>query len=350
VSPQYAPNSTKTFRSFRFSRLYVERDARAYPLAEQVPAGLDGLPLVEIDHYKDVFNRPGQDFQVQKRAPALILAVERGNYLYRAGERVCGCDAPLPVYYNDMVRNCLYNCDYCFLQGMHDSAHCVLFVNTEDFVAAARRTADRGEITLSVSYLTDLLAFEPLFGLCGVWIDAAESHPSLRIEIRTKSNNYRAIRSRAPAPSTLLSFSISPEPARKRYEPGCAGLRNRLFAAREAQRDGMRVGLCFDPILPVSDWRAAYDECIAETFRTLDPERIEEATLGVFRAAPDFLKRMRRSRSDTDVLHAPYVVQHEPEGGAVATHPPELREALVEHVSARLSEHLPPDRIHPIHG
>ena len=36
-------------------------------------------------------------------------------------------------FYFSHMYNCLYDCEYCFLQGMYSSADYVLFVNYEDF-------------------------------------------------------------------------------------------------------------------------------------------------------------------------------------------------------------------------
>ena len=31
------------------------------------------------------------------------------------------------------MHNCIYDCRYCFLQGMYRSAHYVVFINYEDY-------------------------------------------------------------------------------------------------------------------------------------------------------------------------------------------------------------------------
>ncbi|GIT63906.1 MAG: hypothetical protein Ct9H300mP22_3060 [Gammaproteobacteria bacterium] len=38
-------------------------------------------------------------------------------------------------YYFSHMLNCVYDCRYCFLQGMYRSANYVLFINYEDFEA-----------------------------------------------------------------------------------------------------------------------------------------------------------------------------------------------------------------------
>ncbi len=330
-------------------RIYYERDSLDWPATQNILTRLSHLPVVEIGHYKDVFNRPGQHFQTQKRSPALILAVERERLIYDASARIRSWGAGVPLYYNAPVRNCLFNCDYCFLQGMHSSGNVVLFVNTPDFMQEAAERAKRKRIVLSLSYMTDLLAFEPLVPISRQWIAFADRTDNLEIEIRTKSEFYGAIRTLSPSESTILSVSLSPAHVAAHYERGCASFAGRLFAVRQAVEAGWRVRLCFDPIVYVDGWEEKYERCVREVFTRLDPSRIEEVSFGVMRMAPDFLSRIRSVRSDSEILFYPFVTE---EDGAsrVATYPVELREHMRETMHESLRRHMPDDRIHFVHG
>ena len=62
----------------RYSHVYVEKGARAYPLTDAILSKLQGSVVIDIDHYKDVFDRPRQDIVFQKENPCLILAVRTG--------------------------------------------------------------------------------------------------------------------------------------------------------------------------------------------------------------------------------------------------------------------------------
>ncbi|MFP4510317.1 MAG: radical SAM protein [Spirochaetaceae bacterium] len=331
-------------------RVYVEKGARDYPDTTDILDRLSGVPVQDITHYKDVFNRPGQHFQVQKRAPALILAVERENLLYDGKARVASWGAELPLYYNAPVRNCAFNCDYCFLQGMHNSGNLVVFVNSGDFMSAAAERSTLGPIFLSISYLTDLLAFEPLIPICERWIRFAETNNNLTIEIRTKSDLFRVLR-HIPAPrNTVLSFSLSPDKIARKYERGCAPLHGRLLAAREAIRAGWRVRLCIDPVIRTEDWRALYTAFIHEIFSRLPAAQVEEVSFGVVRLAPDFLKRIQIMRHDSDMLYYPFVHESGGDFGDVATYPNEVRTGMKGHVEEELLRYLPREKIHFVHG
>lgn len=331
-------------------RVYVERDALEYPDTERIMERLPDAPVQVIGHYKDIFNRPGQHFQTQKHAPALILAVEKENLLYDGKSRVASWGANLPLYYNAPVRNCVYNCDYCFLQGMHNSGNLVVYVNTEDFMAAASRKASVEPIFLSISYLTDLLALEPLLPICERWISFAETNDNLTIEIRTKSDLFRVIRHLGKPLNTVLSFSLSPDHIARRYERGCAPLQGRLLAAREAIRAGWRVRLCIDPIVRTADWKRQYTEFVREIFRRLPSDGIEEISFGVVRLAPDFLKRIQLMRQDSDILYFPFVTEESGTYGKVSTYPADAREEMKRVLEQELLNHIATEKIHFVHG
>jgi len=194
----------------RFSHIYYEDAARAFPITDAILARYAHLPQTNIARYQEIFNRNRQHFQIQKRAQALVLAVSHHQLLYSAGARVKSF-GHTNVSYTDQIRNCIYNCSYCFLQGMHQSAHCLLFVNEHDYHLKALRALEREKtLTISISYLSDLLAVEHLVPLCRSWIELACDHPHLTIEIRTKSNNFDVLRDIAPVDNVMLVWSLTP--------------------------------------------------------------------------------------------------------------------------------------------
>ena len=49
-----------------FSNIYIERGAVEYPLSKIAQSKFMGSNVIEIDHYKDIFNRRGQDSSCKK--------------------------------------------------------------------------------------------------------------------------------------------------------------------------------------------------------------------------------------------------------------------------------------------
>ena len=328
-----------------YSHIYIERAAADYADTHHIRQRFPEARQIEIEHHGELFNRPRQHFQIQKRSPKLILAVARGQLLYRGSERIDSFDEGF-VHYNAQIRNCLYNCEYCFLQGMHNSANILLYVNGSDFVRAAREHLHaHGPYWLSISYLTDLLAFEDMLPLCRRWIEFARAEPDITIEIRTKSDNWPALRDIDPPGNVILVWSLSPHAIAQRHELGTASFRNRLLAAREAAHAGWRLRLCFDPVLAVENWRTHYTDGFRELFERIEPRYIEKISFGVFRMHPDFLSRIRAMRADSPLLYSPFE-----RSNGVVSHPAATIATMRTFVEQQLTRWLPVERIAFVHG
>ncbi len=328
-----------------FDHVYVERSARDYPLTRDVLSRLSSPHVTEIDDANAFFKRPGQDFALQKRAPKLILARKRGTYLYRGNERIASFGAERALFYTDIVRNCLFDCDYCFLQGMHPSANILLNVNIEDYLEAVTTHMTRyGELYLSISYLSDLLGFERHFGLVRRWIEASRNIRGVEIEVRTKSDGFSTLHDVAPHKGVILTWSLSPDALARGHEAGTGGFAQRLFDARRAALRGWRVRLCFDPVIVAESWRDDYRRAVEEVFRRMPHDGIEAVSFGVFRMHPDFLRRMRVFRRESILENG--VIDRE----GVASYAAEIREEVFAFMTDLLARELPRERIHAVHG
>jgi spore photoproduct lyase len=328
-----------------FDHIYVEQGARDTPIARDILGRVNPGHITEIDDAQRFFKRPGQDFARQKWAPRLILARKTNQLLYAGSERVASFGADQQVYYTDVVRNCLFDCDYCFLQGMHRSANILVHVNLPDYVSAVdRHIADHGRLYLSISYLSDLLGFERHFGLVRRWIEVARDRPQLEIEVRTKSDGFPAIADLEPHPGVVFTWSLSPDVVARRSEAGTAAFAQRLLDAMRAAQQGWRVRICFDPIIVADRWREHYASAVEQVFRRMPPGSVEEVSYGVFRMHPDFLRRIRTFRSAESLERGIQV------GPSVAAYEDELREEVFSFMQNALAQHMSPERIHQVHG
>jgi len=170
-----------------FSHIYVENGVIENKNTKRILSKFKKSNVIKINHYKDVFCRHNQDFLVQKKSPKLILARNDGNLIYE-GARVCDDFGNEHFYYTSSIMNCLYNCEYCYLQGVYSSANIVLFVNLEDVFKQVECILKKHSVYLCISYDTDLMAFENITGFIRKWIQFAEKHDNLKIEVRTKSS------------------------------------------------------------------------------------------------------------------------------------------------------------------
>ncbi|WOO39850.1 SPL family radical SAM protein [Rubellicoccus peritrichatus] len=327
-----------------FSRIYVEKDALKYPFAQQVLDRFSKANLVYIDDYRNVFNRSGQDFRLQKASKSLILAKKKDNLLYD-GNAMVQDFGYRNFAYNTPVLNCIYDCAYCYLQGMFSSANLVAFVNTEDFfdatkLAIAERPDKSAPLHLALSYDTDLLASETILPFCCEWIEFCRNNPDLVIEIRTKSANLAPLADIRPLDRCILAWTMTPPELAERYETDAPKPEKRLIAATKAIDAGWPVRLCFDPVLPCGDWDAIYSSFYEEVFSRLSGQQVLDASLGVFRINHQFYTRLKKNRPNTDLVYRNWTR----EGDSLSL-PSTEREKMLERLTALLRRYLPQEKI-----
>lgn len=323
-----------------FSHIYVEKDVINHPVTKKLLSRFPKAGQVEINHYKDVFSRNNQNFLIQKRAPSLILAKKHDNFLYK-GAPVCQDFGNHHFYYTSLVMNCIYDCEYCFLQGVYSSANIVVFVNIEDYFMHVEKKLSNHPVYLCLSYDTDLLALERKLGFVREWISFAERFPELTVEVRTKSANIKVIENLPPSKNVILAWTLSPEPVWKNFEHNTPSLRQRISCIKKALDKGFRVRICFDPIIYSKDWLSSFSEMVEKTFTEVPPERITDVGIGVFRISRDYLKRMRKNRPDSVITQYPYEYDN-----GVYHYGRKLSDSMISNACDIVAKYIPEENIY----
>ena len=323
-----------------FSMIYAEKQ-----IQHQIKDfSLTNEPIL-IEHYKDLFNRSHQNFAKQKKAPALILAKKTGTLIYK-GAPVCQSFGNEHFYYTSCMMNCIYHCDYCYLQGMYPSGHVVVFVNLEDYFNELQLLLQQHSIYLCISYDTDLLALESRFGFVKQWLLFASKHNNLSLEIRTKSGNpfifqelSKIYQDDSLKQQIIFSWTVSPETIIETIEHGTASLSLRLQALRCAKEAGFSVRLCFDPMIYHSNWKTSYQQLIETIFSEIPATILFDVSIGVFRISTEYLKNMRKKRPDCAIVQYPYITEQG------VSHYGTLSEEMVNYLQQLLLSYLPAEKI-----
>jgi spore photoproduct lyase len=323
-----------------FSHVYIEKGIINHPNTKKILSHFKNSTKIEIDHYKDVFCRGKQSFVMQKHSLKLILAEKKDNLVYEGAE-VCEDFGNAHFYYTSSIMNCIYDCEYCYLQGMYPSALIVIFVNIEDIFKQIEELLKEHPVYLCISYDSDLLSLEGITNFTAKWMQFAAKHKNLKIELRTKSANFKAIRHIDPLDNFILAWTLSPDEVIKEHEAKTPNLYSRLKSAKEAIEKGWKVRICFDPLLYVRDWKEKYDTCIEKTFKDISPDKILDISIGVFRVSKDYLKKMRKGRENSLILSYPYEVNN-----GVCSYSPKHSKQLIEFVYNKVCEYVPKEKIY----
>lgn len=298
-------SSSKDLFNFPFSHIYVEEKVMDHELTKSILSRYSKSVVIPIAHYKDVFNRPRQSFLLQKTAPSLILARNTGSSVFK-GAPVCQDFGYDHFYYTSCARNCIYDCEYCFLRGMYGSGNVVIFVNLEDTFAEVEALLQEHPVYLCVSYDTDLMAMDNLTGYVSRWAEFTKKHKDLTIEIRTKSFRKDLFNLIPPCDRVIFAYTISPQEIIGKYEKKTASLSDRLSAAAFAMEKGFPVRLCFDPLIYVRNWKEIYTEMVTVVRRHIDGKKLKDVSVGSFRISSEYIKKIRKDFPGSSICQFPY--------------------------------------------
>ncbi len=285
-----------------FSAIYYESEIENHPRVRGLRQRYAQLPQVPIGRYGEIFNRKNQNFRLQKQHPALVLARKHGKLVLPAPPGY-GFDADQSFYFSHML-NCLYDCRYCFLQGMFRSAHYVLFVNYEDFGEEIRRSAgkDGNQTVFYSGYDCDSLALDPVSEFSDYILPLFADLPDATLELRTKSTQVRKLLNTEPIPNVVVAMSFTAQEAAEQWEHKVPPTEKRLEALVRLQQAGWRIALRFEPVFPGLQEVGDFSELFDQLFGALDVPGIHSVSLGEFRMPPDYFKITRRLYPDNGLL------------------------------------------------
>ncbi len=329
---------------------WVEEDIMGDPRAVGLCKGAD--KVIPIKHYKDIFNAKGHDFKKEKHSGSFIVAKNKDALVY-PGAPFCQSFGNEHFYYASCVKNCIFDCDYCFLQGLYPCGYPVYFINLEDYFEELDGLLETFPVYVCISYDTDLLGMEPKLHYVEKWVSYAQKRPNLKVEIRTKSGNssifreYKKLKTDFITENTdniIFAWTISPEEVTSFAEVGLPAVEKRLDALRGAKDAGFPVRLCFDPMLFHPEWKESYKQLFKSVFNSVSAEDVVDVSVGVFRISNKLLKRMRDANELSPVTQFPYITENG------ACHYGDLSKEMVEFAKEELKKYLPVEKIYAWEG
>ena len=323
--------------------IYIEADIRQQPRVAVITARFPAARVIECTRYGEVFNPKAQNFRLQKQKPALILAKKHKNFALQAPPNY-GIGAVNNYYFSHML-NCLYDCRYCFLQGMYQSANYVLFVNYEDFQDEIKQIADRHTLEpvhFFSGYDCDSLALEPVTGFAGEFLPFFATLPNAWLELRTKSTQIRSLANIEPLPRCVVAFSLSPAEIAEKAEAKAPPLARRLAAIQALQQQGWKIGLRFDPLIYQTGYREQYQQFFSSVFNIIDANLLHSVSLGVFRLPEAYFKKMHKLYPDEKLFASPLQNQN-----GMVSYRTELEQNMLQSCSDAILNYIPADRFFP---
>lgn len=275
-------------------RIYIEKSIKDHPRVAKVLSFYPNREIVFCDHYGEVFNPRSQNFRLQKANQALILAKKTGKKVLAApsGFGIGSIDN----YYFSHVLNCLYDCRYCFLQGLYPSAHMVLFVNYEDFILEIEEIISENKNASSCffsGYDSDSLAFENVSGFFDEFYEVFKRNKKSILELRTKSINIGPLLKKTPIPNVVVAFSLTPKDISLQVEKGTPAFSKRLKAIELIAEKGWNIGLRLDPLIECVGFESLYRDLLEKVLTPNILSNLHSISVGTMRFPEKVYKRIK---------------------------------------------------------
>lgn len=327
------------------STIYIEEEIASHPRTLTILERFPDATKIMCERYGEIFNRKSQNFRLQKKQPALILASKHKGLVLPTPKQY-GIGAEHNYYFSHML-NCLYDCRYCFLQGMFQSAHYVLFVNYEDFIDDMQSLVEKHNkepVHFFSGYDCDSLALEPVTHFTDDFLPFFENNKNALLELRTKSTQIRNLLKREPIENCVVAFSFTPDNIAKTLEHKAPAVDKRLQAIVDLQQAGWQVGLRFDPLIYTKEYANEYRELFNNVFSKVKEEHLHSVSLGSFRLPKDYFRKLEKLYPDEKLFASPL----EEENNSIG-YPAEIRDDMLNFCQDIITKHIPTEKFFPCH-
>ena len=306
--------------------IYFEEEVSNYPRTQFLLERFAKARHIPIKRYGELFNKRSQNFRLQKLKPALILAKKYKRHVLPTPEGF-GIGGVRNFYFAHM-NNCLYDCRYCFLQGMYSSANYVLFVNYEDFDRALSKCIQQhpnDSITFFSGYDCDSLAMENITGFAAHLLPVFKNFKSALLELRTKSVQIKPLESITPIDNCVIAYSLIPKIISQALDHKAPSIDRRLGAMVRLAKLGWKIGLRFDPLIYGINWKMQYKELFDLIFATIPTASIHSVSYGPLRFPKAMFRKIVKFYPEEKLFAGAL-----PEKDGLVAYKPEIEEEMAD--------------------
>ena len=264
--------------------IYVENEIKGHSRTLSILSKFKSSRVIYINRYSEIFNKKNQSFRIQKKDPSLILAQKINNFVLKAPEGF-GIGASKNYYFSHMY-NCIYDCKYCFLQGLYSSANYLVFVNYEDFLTQIKNliTGNKGEsMTFFSGYDCDSLAMEKVTNFGDFFLKNYFQNKKITYEFRTKSLQIYPFLKNIPSENIIIAYSLLPDDFSKMFDIKAPSINLRIKSLKQLTSLGWQIGLRFDPLIYDKNWKVYYKELIRTIVDEVDINYLHSVSFGSLR-------------------------------------------------------------------
>ena len=283
-----------------FDRVFIERDVLSNPYTQNILKKIKYKEKLEIDQYDNYFGKYKKKYLNKQKENNLFIANKKGQ-LVKETPPAYGLSGDKHYYYIHQY-NCIYECDYCYLQGYFHSPDIVMFVNHEEIINEMQKIMEKNSnkrIWFHAGEFSDSLALSHITDEFQLYYDFLDKNPYSLVELRTKSVNTKALL--GPKDNLYITYSLSPGEKIKKHDLKTPSLNHRLKKIKELYNNGYKIGIHLDPIIYQEDFTEIYQDFLKQLNNSIPISKIEYISIGVVRFTPDVYREVKKNYPDSEI-------------------------------------------------
>ncbi len=287
-----------------FQKILIEKRIISNSIACNIIKHFPEVEVIPIETYDIYFNKIHKPY-LQKRESISLFIAEKHGHLVRKAPEAYGLSSD-HHYFFIHAYNCIYECEYCYLQGYFNSPDIVLFINHEDILQQMSHTLTThksGELVwFHAGEFSDSLSLSHITGEIPLYWDFTSRHSNARLELRTKSSNIRAVLGCSPSSHVFTTFSLAPSRLVRTIEHKTAPLSARINAMKTLLERGYQVGVHLDPIFYSPEVTTEYEEMFHLMGSLFPLNQIAYFSLGTVRYSKNVFAKVEKNYPHSIIL------------------------------------------------
>lgn len=291
-----------------FDKVFIEHEVVNHAQTQHILKQLkvnDFHPITKVSNYFGKVKKP----YLQKRQSLNLYIGKKRGHLVKPAPDAYGLNGALHYYFIHSF-NCIYECEYCYLQGYFNSPDIVVFINHDEIHNQIVKTAESHSdqsVWFHAGEFSDSLALSHLTGECEFYFETFKNLKNSYLELRTKSANIRALKALPPLENVIISYSLAPKESIKAFDRKTATYNQRLQCIQTLSQLGHPVALHFDPIIYNENIIEQYQELIFDLKKHVDLNQLRYISLGVVRFTKEVYKEVERNYPHSQLLTSEFI-------------------------------------------
>lgn len=266
-----------------FKNVFVEHDVVSSDYTKNILDSLKIEKYKEIDNLDNYWGRVKKPY-LQKRDNLNLFIGKKKGLKVKEAPNAYGYGSE-KHYYFIHAYNCIYECEYCYLQGYFNTPDIVLYVNHDEILNDIKEIIDNNDkpVWFHSGEYSDSLSLTHVTRELDQYFSFFKENPKGILEIRTKSANIKEVLKQEPLENVVISFSLSDEQACKDFDLKTPSLKARFNAIKKLVDRGFRIGIHLDPIIYSENLETKYKALINELKNILPDDQLNYISIGVVR-------------------------------------------------------------------